>query len=334
MSTVSVCIALFVTQSLYFLLSLFFLLGIFSYFLIKNLLNYFVYRKIKLIFKLISSTKSTLKEEYYQQELLPQKNIDEIKTDVEQWAIEKKKEIDRIESNEQFRKEFLMNLAHELKTPIFTTQGYIHTLLDGAIHDSNVNEKFLQSATKSIDRLAELVNDLDEISKLESERTLVNKSNFSIHKLIHTVFQEFEQMASAKQITLRIKAGCEKNINVYADEPKIKQVLVNLIENSIKYGKLIGTTSVGIYVVDKKNILIEVNDNGPGIAAEHIPRVFERFFRTDQARSRDKGGTGLGLAIVKHIIEAHNHTVMCRSKLDVGTTFAFTLDNEQNNKIM
>jgi two-component system phosphate regulon sensor histidine kinase PhoR len=219
-----------------------------------------------------------------------------------------------------------MNLAHELRTPLFSSQGYIHTLMDGALDDKNVNHLFLSNAAKSIDRLVALVDDLDVISKLESNSIPLNKTEFIIQDLLKDLFDELAQKAEEKNITLKIKPGCMSPISVYADFQKIKQVLVNLLENSIKYGKENGETNAGIYIVDTNNVFIEVTDNGLGIAEEHIPRVFERFFRTDSARSRKVGGTGLGLAIVKHIIEAHNHTATCRSKLDVGSSFGFTLD--------
>ena len=299
---------------------------IFSYLLIHYVLQEFIYRKVKLIYKFISNTRATQREEFYNQEILPQKSLDEVKEDVQQWAEARKVEIERLESNEQFRKEFLMNLAHELKTPIFTTQGYIDTLLDGAMYDEKVNQQFLQNASKSIDRLAELVSDLDEISKLDSNRIPILKQEFVIQELIKDVYQELSQKASLKGIKLILKKGCESPIEVFADKQKIKQVLVNLIENSIKYGKQNGETSAGIYEVDNKTIFTEITDNGTGISEEHVLRVFERFYRTDTARSRSEGGTGLGLAIVKHIIEAHGHSVNCRSKLDVGSSFGFTLD--------
>jgi two-component system phosphate regulon sensor histidine kinase PhoR len=221
-----------------------------------------------------------------------------------------------------------MNLAHELKTPIFAAQGYIDTLLNGAIHDDNVNITFLQKAGKSIDRLSDLVTDLDEISKIESNQLPINKSSFMIQDLIKDVYEELSQKATIKKIKLGIKKGCEQDIEVVADLLKIKQVLVNLIENSINYGKENGETNAGVYIVDSKQVFIEITDDGIGINDEHISRVFERFYRTDSARSRNAGGTGLGLAIVKHIVEAHNHSVTCRSKLDVGTSFGFTLDRE------
>lgn len=323
---VSSVMALFYTVHFLFVAIHFLCVGIFSYLLIHYVLQEFIYRKVKLIYKFIATTKATQREEFYNQEILPQKSLDEVKEDVQQWAEDRKVEIERLESNEQFRKEFLMNLAHELKTPIFTTQGYIDTLLDGAMHDEKVSHQFLQNASKSIDRLADLVADLDEISKLESNRIPIIKQEFVVQDLIRDIYQELSQKASLKSISLSIKKGCESPVEVYADKQKIRQALVNLIENSIKYGRQGGQTNAGIYEVDNKTVYIEITDNGIGISEDHVPRVFERFYRTDSARSRSEGGTGLGLAIVKHIIEAHNQTLNCRSTIDVGSSFGFTLD--------
>jgi two-component system phosphate regulon sensor histidine kinase PhoR len=318
----------FFTRNLQDILITFAVVGIVSYLLIYYVIERFIYRKIKLIYKFISQTKATKREEYFANELLPQKTIEEVRDEVTKWAEERKVEIERLQNNEQFRREFLMNLAHELKTPIFAAQGYIDTLLNGAIHDDNVNITFLQKAGKSIDRLSDLITDLDEISKIESNQLPINKSSFMIQDLIKDVYEELSQKATIKKIKLGIKKGCEQDIEVVADLLKIKQVLVNLIENSINYGKENGETNAGVYIVDSKQVFIEITDDGIGINDEHISRVFERFYRTDSARSRNAGGTGLGLAIVKHIVEAHNHSVTCRSKLDVGTSFGFTLDRE------
>ena len=318
----------FFTRNLQDILITFAVVGIVSYLLIYYVIERFIYRKIKLIYKFISQTKATKREEYFANELLPQKTIEEVRDEVTKWAEERKVEIERLQNNEQFRREFLMNLAHELKTPIFAAQGYIDTLLNGAIHDDSVNITFLQKAGKSIDRLSDLVTDLDEISKIESNQLPINKSSFMIQDLIKDVYEELSQKATIKKIKLGIKKGCEQDIEVVADLLKIKQVLVNLIENSINYGKENGETNAGVYIVDSKQVFIEITDDGIGINDEHISRVFERFYRTDSARSRNAGGTGLGLAIVKHIVEAHNHSVTCRSKLDVGTSFGFTLDRE------
>ena len=317
-----------VSSKIWYTIGAFLIIFLSAYGLIFTVLERFIYRKVKLIYKFISQTKATKREEFYNNELLPQKSLEEVSEDVQKWAEERKGEIERLESNEQFRKEFLMNLAHELRTPIFSSQGYIHTLLDGALHDEKVNQLFLSNAAKSIDRLAELVDDLDIISKLESNQIPLVKKEFIVQDLIQDVFDELAQQAQKKSIVLKFKKGCETPVQVFADVQKIKQVLVNLIENSIKYGREKGETTAGVYQIDGKNVFVEITDNGVGMAEEHIPRVFERFYRTDSARSRNVGGTGLGLAIVKHIIEAHNHTVTCRSKIDVGSSFGFTLDKK------
>lgn len=289
-------------------------------------LQRFIYRKIKLIYKFIYQTKATKREEYFYENVLPQKSIDEVSKDVEQWAAQKRNEIEILQANEQFRKEFLMNLAHELRTPIFSVQGYVDTLLGGAIDDAEVNKKFLTNASKGIDRLVRLVDDLGEISKLESGRIPLIQETFVIQDLIKDVYEEFSLKAQEKSIVLSLKKGTERPILVHADKQKIKQVIVNLVENAIKYGNESGSVIAGCYEMDEKNVYVEVSDDGPGISEEHLPRIFERFYRADRSRARAIGGTGLGLAIVKHIIEAHGQTVNVRSKVGVGSSFGFTLD--------
>jgi two-component system phosphate regulon sensor histidine kinase PhoR len=289
-------------------------------------LQRFIYRKIKLIYKFIYQTKATKREEYFYENVLPQKSIDEVSQDVEQWAAQKRNEIEILQANEQFRKEFLMNLAHELRTPIFSVQGYVDTLLGGAIDDAEVNKKFLTNASKGIDRLVRLVDDLGEISKLESGRIPLIQETFVIQDLIKDVYEEFSLKAQEKSMVLSLKKGTERPILVHADKQKIKQVIVNLVENAIKYGNDNGSVIAGCYEMDEKNVYVEVSDDGPGISEEHLPRIFERFYRADRSRARAIGGTGLGLAIVKHIIEAHGQTVNVRSKVGVGSSFGFTLD--------
>ena len=291
-------------------------------------LQRFIYRKIKLIYKFIYQTKATRREEFFYDNVLPRKSINDVSRDVQQWAGQRKAEMQRLRETEQFRKDFLMNLAHELRTPIFTIQGYVDTLLDGALEDENVNRKFLTNASRSINRLAELTSDLDEISKLESGRSELEPSPFNIHELIRNVFDEFSLQADEKQITLRFKKGTERTVGVLADKPKIRQVLANLTENALKYSGSGGEVTAGIYHVDDHHIYVEISDNGPGIAEEHLPRIFERFYRADRSRNRNIGGTGLGLAIVKHIVEAHGQTVTARSKPGVGSSFGFTLESK------
>ena len=300
-----------------------------TYLLYYYTLQRFIYRKIKLIYKFIYQTKATRQEEIFYENILPRKSIDEVSEDVQKWATQRKAEIELLRANEQFRKEFLMNLAHELRTPIFSVQGYVDTLLGGALTDDSVNRKFLNNASKSIDRLVRLVDDLDEISKLESGKIPIIQESFVIQDLIKDVYEEFSLIAKDKNITLDFKKGTERPLVVYADKPKIKQVLVNLIENAIKYGNEDGTVTAGCYEMDDRHIYIEISDNGPGIAEEHLARIFERFYRADRSRSRSIGGTGLGLAIVKHIVEAHGQTVTVRSKPGVGSSFGFTLEKEK-----
>ncbi len=301
-----------------------------SYLLIQYTLEKFIYRKIKLIYKFIYQTKASKREEFYYKHLLPQKSIDEVSADVEKWAQQKKMEIDTLKANEAYRKEFLQNLSHELKTPIFAIQGYVDTLQDGALQNQEISARFLSKASKNIERLVNLIRDLDEITKLESGQQILYKENFVIQDLIREVFDSLSVLAHNKQIRKSIKKGCEFPIMVFADKEKIRQVLINLTENAIKYGKQNGNVTASAYITDEKHVLIEVSDDGIGIAEEHIPRISERFYRTDHARSRKEGGSGLGLAICKHIIEAHGHSIHIRSKLDVGTTIGFILDAKKD----
>jgi two-component system, OmpR family, phosphate regulon sensor histidine kinase PhoR len=249
-----------------------------------------------------------------------------VSEDVEKWAEQRKEEIEMLKRNEAYRKEFLQNLSHEFKTPVFAIQGYVDTLLNGALEKADVNRKFLENTSRNVDRLVNLIDDLDEISRLESGEVVLQKSNFVIQDLIREVFESLSIKAAKKNAKCSIKKGCESPINVYADKEKTRQVLINLVDNAIKYGKQDGTIEASIYNTDGKNILVEISDDGLGIAEEHLPRIFERFYRTDFGRSRNIGGTGLGLAICKHIVEADGHSIHVRSKVDIGTTFGFTLD--------
>ena len=296
-----------------------------SYFIIYYTVRRFIYRKIKLIYKLIYQTKASKKEEFYFKNILPQKSIEEVNEDVEQWAVQHKEEIEVLRKNETFRKEFLLNLSHELKTPIFAIQGYVDTLLNGALDNTEVNKRFLGNASKNVNRLVNLLEDLDEITKLESGEQLLYKQNFIIQDLIKEVFESLSIKADERKIKCFIKKGCELPLTVFADKEKIRMVIINLVDNAIKYGKQNGIIEGSAYIIDGKNILVEISDNGYGIADEHLPRIFERFYRTDLARARKAGGSGLGLSIVKHIIEAHKETIHVRSKTDVGTTFGFIL---------
>jgi two-component system, OmpR family, phosphate regulon sensor histidine kinase PhoR len=310
-------------------LATFAVLFIISYLLIRYFTERFIYRHIKLIYKFISQTKATKREEFFNKNVLPEKSLQEVREEVEEWAEQKKEEIEILKRNEQYRKEFLQNLSHELKTPIFAVQGYVDTLLSGAMNKEEVARKFLLNTSKNIDRLVNLVDDLDEISKLESGEQLLYRENFVIQELITDVFESLSIKANEKGIKTSIKKGCELPITVFADKEKIRMVLINLVDNAIKYGKQNGSIVFSCYKTADDNVLIEISDDGWGIAEEHLGRIFERFYRTDLARSRKEGGSGLGLSICKHIIEAHHHQIHVRSTLDVGTTFGFTLDGKK-----
>ncbi|HVY73272.1 MAG TPA: ATP-binding protein [Puia sp.] len=297
-----------------------------SYFLIQFTLERFIYRKIKLIYKFIYETKATRKEEVYFKYILPRKSIDEVRLDVERWGAKQTEEIESLRKNEAFRKEFLQNLSHEFKTPIFAIQGYVDTLLNGAMDDLTVRKRFLENTERNVERLVNLVSDLDEISKLERGDQLLLKQNFVVQDLIREVFESLSINMADKNLHTVIKKGCETPITVFADKEKIRMVLLNLVENACKYGKLNGNITASIYNTDGRHVLIEITDDGIGIEEDHIHRIFERFYRTDAARSRDKGGSGLGLAICKHIIEAHGQAIHARSTPDVGTSIGFTLE--------
>lgn len=301
------------------------LLFLLSYLLITYFTERFIYRQIKLIYKLIAQTKATKRESFFYENVLPEKNLSEVTEEVEQWAEQKRLEIDRLQENEKYRKEFLQNLSHELKTPIFAIQGYVDTLLSGAMNNEETRKRFLQNASRNIDRLVNLVDDLDEISKLESGEQLLYKESFIIQDLMKDVFEALSLKSAGKQIQMQFKKGSELPMTVYADKEKIRQVLINLIDNAIKYGKQNGTISFSAYKTDEGKNLIEISDDGVGISEEHLPRIFERFYRTDLARSRKEGGSGLGLSICKHIIEVHGEHIHVRSTPDIGTTFGFLL---------
>lgn len=301
-----------------------------AYLLISVILERFIYRKIKLIYKFIYQTKASKKEEVYYKYLLPTKTIDEVREEVEAWAEENEKEIELLRRNEQFRKEFLQNLSHEFKTPIFAIQGYVDTLLHGAIDNPEVNKKFLEKASKNVERMTNLISDLDEISRLERGEMIIYKQNFIIQDLVREVFDSLSLKAEQQNIKSTIKKGCEAPLIVFADKEKIRQVITNLVENSIKYGKPNGNIVASMYKTDGKHILVEISDDGLGIPEKHLPRIFERFYRTDEGRSRDVTGSGLGLSICKHIIEAHGQSIHVRSSEGVGTTVGFTLESKRD----
>ena len=287
------------------------------------LLERFIYRKIKLIYKTISNFRSA-KEKKTGRINLGKDIIGSVNREVMDWQQNRSDEIAELRRMEIFRKEFLGNVSHELKTPIFNIQGYIHTLLEGGIDDKEINFHYLQRASKSVDRLCLIVEDLESISKLEAGEMILEQRVLDVYDLTGEVFESLELQAFEKKIALGFKEGSQKSFYVMADKERIRQVMVNLILNSIKYGKEGGKTSVGFYDMDE-NLLIEITDDGIGVEPQHVSRLFERFYRVDKSRSREAGGTGLGLSIVKHIIEAHQQTINVRSTFGIGTTFAFTL---------
>ena len=298
-----------------------------SYFILHKLLNRFFWDKIKLIYKNIHSLKvpkntNTKKSIYIDDDI-----IDNVNQQVIEWSRDKSIEIDQLKKMEAYRREFVGNVSHELKTPIFNIQGYILTLLDGGLEDPSINREYLLRTEKSIDRMIMIIKDLDAIAKLDSGELKLDLKKFDIGELVNEVFDFLEIKAKEKNTRLYIGSKSEKHINVFADRESIKQVLINLVDNSLKYGITDGKTKVSFFDMDE-NLLIEVTDNGYGIGQEDLIRVFERFYRSDKARSLQHGGSGLGLSIVKHIIEAHNQTINVRSTIGVGTTFAFTLKKE------
>jgi|TARA_B100002003_G_C14071927_1_gene515725 two-component system phosphate regulon sensor histidine kinase PhoR len=294
-----------------------------SFVFINYSLNTFFSEKIKVIYKTIGRTGPN------PDDMKKDKNKGDVLEIVNQvvlrWSEEKKKEIDELKEMAAYRREFLGNISHEIKTPIFNIQGYVHTLLEGGLKDDSINTKFLKKSVKSINRMIALVEDLEEISKLEVGDLKLKEENFNLHELIKEVVDFMEHKAAENKTTIKISTALPKSTKVRADKERIRQVLINLIDNAIKYGKLEnGRIRISFYNF-QDNYLVEVRDNGIGISEENIKRVFERFYRTEQSRARDKGGTGLGLAIVKHIIEAHRQTISVRSNLGRGTTFSFTL---------
>ena len=278
---------------------------------------------------------SKLKE--ISKDILPEKNIsqtvttnmEELVSEIKDYDSKRKSEFSEMKKLESFRREFIGNLAHEIKTPLFTSQSYILTLLDGALKDENVNIKYLKTASKAIDRLNLIVKDLDLITKIESGESILNKNKFDIINLTENVFEMLEFTAKKKKIKLTVNKDKGLGTKVIADKEKIEQVLTNLIDNSIKYGKDNGTTEIVIQSLNEDKIIVRVTDNGVGFKKENYTRIFERFFRVDRSGSRSAGGSGLGLAIVKHIIDAHDEKIYVESEFGVGSEFSFTLEKSK-----
>lgn len=293
--------------------------GIFYY-----LMERFIDQRIKLIYKSIHHEKigrplSNMKID------MGKDVFREVNKDVENWAQEYRKEISNLKEQAEYRREFIGNLSHELKTPITIIQGNILTLLEGAVDDKSIRNKFLTKAADNVERLENLTTDLDRITKLESGSDYLNVSKFNLVELIYQVAENLEDKAKKNEVTLVVKVPDTKEINVSGDKSKIDQILTNLIVNSINYGKKEGTTTIDI-TSHSPLVHIDISDDGIGIDSKHLPRLFERFFRVEKSRSRHVGGTGLGLAIVKHILDAHHQTISVSSEIDKGSTFTFTLE--------
>tara|TARA_B100001057_G_scaffold197005_1_gene197735 strand:+ start:3013 stop:4050 length:1038 start_codon:yes stop_codon:yes gene_type:complete len=296
---------------------LFILCSIMVYAIGALFVKFFLYNSVKLISDEIfkSDDQSTVTT-----------NMEDLLSQIKDYDDERKFEISEMKKQESFRRDFIGNLAHELKTPLFTSESYILTLLDGAINDEEVNKKYLKIAGKAINRLNLIVKDLDLITKIESGESGIEKTDFDIINLAQNIFEMLEISASKKNIKLILDHDSNLPINVNADNEKIQQVLTNLIENSIKYGKENGTTEIVIQDLTESKVIVRVTDNGLGIEEKHFNRLFERFYRVDQSGSRNAGGSGLGLAIVKHIMDAHDEKIYIESDFGVGSEFSFTLE--------
>lgn len=296
----------------------------FSFFVIQYRVERFIYRRVKKIYDDVSLLEST---SFRNQPITT--DMETLTKQVKKFATDKKLEIETLKVREEYRREFLGNVSHELKTPLFTVQGYLSTLLDGAMDDKKIRKKYLERAEKGVERLVYIVEDLDMISKLEMGDVNLELKKFNIVDLVQSVFDLLEMRADKKNIILMFDRKYNKAINVFADQEKIQQVLSNLIMNSIKYGKENGTTEVTIEDLINEKIIVRVRDNGEGIEKQYIPRLFERFFRVDKSGARSEGGSGLGLSIVKHIIEAHGEKIYVESEFGKGSEFSFTLEKHQ-----
>ncbi|MBT8270388.1 MAG: sensor histidine kinase [Bacteroidia bacterium] len=295
-----------------------------AFFVIQFRVENFIYKRIKKIYDdLTLLESSTFKRERITTDMAT------LTAEIDKYAKDKKLEIETLKVREEYRKEFLGNVSHELKTPLFTVQGYISTLLDGAVEDEKLRTKYLKRADKGVERLIFIIKDLDMITKLEVGDLSLEIETFDIVELIQNVFEMFEMKASKKKISIDFDMSYSEPIMVVGDKERIQQVLSNLIVNSIKYGRKKGTTEVSIENLIKNKVNVRVTDNGEGIEEENLPRLFERFYRVDKSGSRKEGGSGLGLAIVKHIIEAHDEKIYVESEIGVGSEFSFTLEKAE-----
>lgn len=297
------------------------ILFILSFFIIQYRVEYFIYRRVRKIYNDVSLLDI---DDLHRQSVTT--DMETLSKSVQEFAEGKRIEIQNLIEKDSFRREFLGNVAHELKTPLFTVQGYVLTLIEGAANDKEIRKKYLDRTNKGVERLVAIVKDLDMIARLESDGLKMDLAPFNILELIQNVFDLFEMKAKKKNISLTFDSIYEFPIFVLGDMGRIEQVLINLVVNSIKYGKIGGVTSVGIESYNENKFIIKVSDNGEGVKQEHLSRLFERFYRVDQSRSREQGGSGLGLAIVKHLIEAHNETILVKSTYGEGSEFSFTLE--------
>jgi two-component system phosphate regulon sensor histidine kinase PhoR len=295
-----------------------------SFIIIQIRVEKFIYKRIKKIYDDVTLLEST---SFTSGPITT--DMATLTSEIEKFAKDKRIEIDTLKIREEYRKDFLGNVSHELKTPLFTVQGYILTLLDGAMEDKKVRKKYLQRANKGVERLIYIVKDLDLITKLEVGDLSLEMSSFDIIELIQNVFDLLEMKASRRNIGLTFDMDYKTPVYVWADRDKIQQVITNLVVNSIKYGHSDGTTEVSVENLIKNKVIVRVTDNGEGIAESHIQRIFERFYRIDKSGSRKEGGSGLGLSIVKHIIEAHGEKIYVESLVDVGSEFSFTLEKSK-----
>lgn len=309
------------TLSFWFPMAFFSVSYVFSFIVIQHRVERFIYKQVKKIYDDLTILETT----NYSKGAITT-DMRTLTEEIDKFARDKKIEIETLKVREEYRKEFLGNVSHELKTPLFTVQGYILTLLDGAMNDKNLREKYLERASKGVERLGYIVNDLDMITKLEVGDLSLNIEAFDIIELVKNVFDMLEMKTSKKNITLAFDINYKTPILVCADKERVQQVLINLMVNSIKYGRDKGTTEISIENLIKNKVIIRVTDNGEGIEKKYLARIFERFYRVDKSGSRKEGGSGLGLAIVKHIIEAHNEKIYVESEFGVGSEFSFTLE--------
>lgn len=296
------------------------LIFIFNFLIIQYRLEKFIYKRIKKIYDRVS----VLDRSDFNKTVITS-DIDALSREVQKFAEFKQQQIANLHLRENYRRDFLGNVSHELKTPLFTVQGYLLTLADGAMDDKKISKKYLKRANKGVERLISIVKDLDLISKLESADLVLNKQPFNILELVQEVFELLEMKAKKRNVSMHFNKHYIFPIMVIADVEKIEQVLTNLIVNAIKYAKKNGTIMVSVEKMDAK-VLVKVIDDGEGIKEEYLPRLFERFYRVDQSRSRDQGGSGLGLSIVKHILESHNEQIFVKSEFGKGSEFSFTLE--------